>query len=265
MRGPTAFFNQIDLWKKTRLKTLKIITLASAILAALGVTISGIFYVFLEDPREDQYFSATGLVSKSWQVSETTTVTVYTFCGAISVHSSPAGTVRVDVHPHGVCKNGRLEDAQTSVDDVDVQLMQDGDSIRICVEKTPHPTRRLCGVDAAVDLYAPPGSRLVLATDAGSMLITGELAEIVATNAFGSFGADFVIDPSGEHMLSYGPNATLAAVGGALYLDGQHRAQVKPGDRVQVLRDRELFLNGVLVKPASSQSAKLYKSSEVLP
>jgi hypothetical protein len=217
-------------------------------LALLCLTACYTAFKFLESLTEDVYNSADVLRTSTWTVSDTPTVTVATFCGAIFVHPGGPRTVRIVFRPSSSCKNKSVTDAERSLTAVDVQMTRDGDTIRAFAKRVGDPVA-LCSIEASVDVYIPTGTRLIVETNAGSMLITGAPSEIIAKNNFGAFGADFVVGPESA-ALTGDTAAKLAVVRGSLYVDGQRRAKVSPGDRIKLTGDGELFVNGELYTPA---------------
>jgi hypothetical protein len=220
--------------------------LGVGIVVMLGAMCYPLLSILLRPLVRDVFESARVTIPSKWSVSETPTVVVSTFRGAIFVEESVHGTVEIEILCGADCKNLPEAEARRALGAIATEATRDGNIIRVGVKRARSLPKGVYA-HAAVYIHVPPGSRLKVETEGGSMSIKGSFSEVIATNAYGAVGADFVVteadrenDAPNEFALAKGK---VAVIGGVLYIDGASRAKVSSGDRI-TLTDDKLLLNG---------------------
>jgi hypothetical protein len=193
---------------------------------------------------DDVYQSARTHVEKSWSVRAPTKIIVDVFDGGIWVHPGQPGRVKAIVEPHCSCKNGSVQQAENALKVVDVEMTQEGDTIRV-IAKQAGGSPMTCAVSTSTDLYLPPGSSLVLRTTTGSISVSGTPSEVVMENQIGATGANFEVGPGGAPKVDPTASARLEVVGGSVTVAGRSCGTVSPGDHVELTGDGRLYVNGI--------------------
>jgi hypothetical protein len=124
-------------------------------------------------------YSAEDVVEETFVVGPAAQVVVETINGPIEVHTGLAGKVTATVTKRG--SGSSQEDADADLENIDVQLMKEGETIRIAV-------RRLYGHSnggASVKLYIPPAAILDLHTSNGTIDVNGPTGGVTARSSNG--------------------------------------------------------------------------------
>jgi RNA polymerase sigma factor (sigma-70 family) len=117
---------------------------------------------------EEKRSKAEEVVAKLFTTKQTPRVVVETFNGPIEVTARPQGGVaaKVTKSVQAISEEAAKEDLKN----VDVQMTQDGDTVRITAKSEgQHPTTNRA---AAVELQVPPGATLELKTSNGKVAIS---------------------------------------------------------------------------------------------
>jgi hypothetical protein len=122
----------------------------------------------------DRRARAEEVVTKSFTTKKSPRLVVDTFNGAIEVTTGAGGSVRAKVIKR--IKATSEEAAKEDLKNVDVKMIQEGDTIRISAKASGHPPR--VSRAAAVELQVPPGAALQLHTSNGKVTASGAAADV---------------------------------------------------------------------------------------
>ena len=213
-------------------------------IVALGMAAIPLALAAMASLLDDVYQSARTHVEKTWSIHAPTRIVVDVFDGGIWVHPGQPGTVKATVEPYSSCKNGSVQQAENVLKVVDVDMTQEGDTIRV-IAKRVGGSPMTCAVSTSTNLYIPPGSSLVLRTTTGSISVSGAPSEVVMENQIGATGANFEVGPGGAPKVDRTSRARLEVVGGSVTVGGRSCGTVSPGDHVELTGDGKLYVNGI--------------------
>src|SRR5262245_30275663 len=117
-------------------------------------------------------YSAEDVVAESFTTTSTPTVVVETFNGSIEVHTGVTGKVTSTVTKRG--SGMTQEDANDDLLNIDVQMIQAGDTVRVIAKRLAGHS----GGGANVDLFVPPGSVVDLHTNNGQVATHGPIGNL---------------------------------------------------------------------------------------
>jgi DUF4097 and DUF4098 domain-containing protein YvlB len=135
-------------------------------------------------------------VSKTFQTSRSPKLIVEMFNGGITLVAEGDAGVSVKVTKEG--RGHTKEEAQTALKNVDVQMAQEGDTVRIKSSPIDEHMRHL-QFGAKAELKVPAGSDVVLKTSNGGITASGGTGPFTLHTANGAL---HVKDNSGAHHLT---------------------------------------------------------------
>lgn len=133
---------------------------------------------------DDTYFTASTVTKASWPASTPPTITVSNFSGGIWVRPSQEEVVTASVTRTSTCKNCSQLRAEDSLQLVEVDMVKEGEQIRIVTRRTDHG-RVDAIMEASVEIFVPNKARLYLQTNVGSIAVSGSPMQINAENRIG--------------------------------------------------------------------------------
>jgi DUF4097 and DUF4098 domain-containing protein YvlB len=156
-------------------------------------------------------FTAEEVVAKSFSTAKSPRIEIDTFNGSIDVVTAGDDSVKAKVTKHA--GGSTQEAAENELENIDVIMEQDGDTVRITakvVDGKPIGSR-----GAAVELEVPPGSVLQLSTSNGKVTAAGRTGDVTAHS---SNGPIHVKESKGKLDLSTS-NGAIVVQGGSGRLD----------------------------------------------
>jgi hypothetical protein len=140
---------------------------------------------------DDRFDGATSKGNPtSWSASASPKIVVDAFGGAIMVKPSLDGRITAVIEKHSLCKNLSEDVAKDALRYVQVDFVQEGDTIRIVTRPTadmPKNNYAVTGnyiyVSTTVEVWVPDGARLDLRTGFGSIWVEGRPVEIRSKNS----------------------------------------------------------------------------------
>jgi RNA polymerase sigma factor (sigma-70 family) len=130
---------------------------------------------------EEKHTKAEEIVAKSFKTKGTPHLVVETFNGAIQVTAHPKGAVTVKVTK--TVRAASEETAKEDLKNVDVQMSQDGDNVRIVAKSQGE--QRLTNRAASVELQVPPNTRLELKTSNGKVSVLAPVSDATVRTSNG--------------------------------------------------------------------------------
>jgi Putative adhesin len=156
-------------------------------------------------------FSAEQEVSDTFTTKGTPVIVVETFNGAIDVTPGENGTVEARVTKRA--GGSTQEEAEQDLENIEITMKQEGDTIKITAEKTDHSMWSDRG--ASVDLQVPDGTVLDLRTSNGKVNVVAVTGDVKANS---SNGVIRVKGSKGKLNLTTS-NGAIQAEGGSGRLD----------------------------------------------
>lgn len=138
---------------------------------------------------------ATEAVTDSFTTGSQPTIVVDTFNGRINVRAGADGQVAVTVTKTGSGNSQRA--AEADLENVEVRMTQDGNTIRVTAERTDR--NPISNSGAEVDLTVPVSAILDLKTSNGKITSTGIQGDLVLATSNGEIN---VMGGQGSHNLS---------------------------------------------------------------
>jgi DUF4097 and DUF4098 domain-containing protein YvlB len=126
-------------------------------------------------------FSAEQEISETFKTKATPHIVVDTFNGAIDVTPGDKGTVEARVIKRA--GGASQEEAEADLENVEVSMTQEGDTIRIVARKTDQSMWSNRG--ASVDLQVPDGTVLDLGTSNGKVNVIAVAGDVTARSSNG--------------------------------------------------------------------------------
>jgi hypothetical protein len=130
-------------------------------------------------------FTAEEEITRSFPTRGTPRVVVDTFNGAIDTVTGDDQAVEIKVTKR--TSGSSQEDAEADLDNIEVALTQDGNTVHVTARSRDQQFMRSRG--AAVDLHVPPGTILELRTSNGKVTSTGPMGDITAHSTNGAVRA----------------------------------------------------------------------------
>jgi RNA polymerase sigma factor (sigma-70 family) len=132
-------------------------------------------------PDPSRRVKAEEVVTKTFKTRKAPRLVVETFNGHIAVKAGTSGAAKAKVLKtvHAATKEAAEED----LNNVEVQLEQKGDTIRVTAkpkDEQPQTSRA-----AAVEVEVPPGSSLDLSSSNGQVTVAGAMGDVAATTSNG--------------------------------------------------------------------------------
>src|SRR5262249_10830917 len=160
---------------------------------------------------EEKRAKAEEAVAKLFNTKQVPRVVVETFNGAIEVTARPKGGVAAKVTK--TVQASSEEAAKEDLKNVDVQMTQEGDTVRITAKSEgDHPTTNRA---AAVELQVPPGAILELKTSNGNVAISAPTGDAKVRSSNGQIE----VKGSKGNLDLKTSNGNIAADGAAGKLD----------------------------------------------
>lgn len=121
-------------------------------------------------------------VEKSFTIEGTPRIVVETFNGMVEVRTSTDARIEASVTKRAT--GSSQEAAEDSLDEIEVSMRQDGDTIRILARRIETPWN-LGNRSASVLVQVPAGAILDLRTSHGAIDVVGTTGEIIANSSHG--------------------------------------------------------------------------------
>jgi DUF4097 and DUF4098 domain-containing protein YvlB len=150
------------------MKTVKYLSLAGLILLLVGCMFGG-------------FINAEDKVEKTFETTGTPTVILETFNGSITVQGNSTNSVDVQITRRG--SGSSDADARADLDKVLVKTQQDGNTIRIKIERSDNHSGN---TGASVDIRLPKNANLDLNTSNGSISIEAVQGDVRLSSSNGN-------------------------------------------------------------------------------